>query len=124
MKKEPEYRPRAECAYAPHCTYYAMGQRKLKTGWANLCISHLDMYDTAYARKWCEEQGLASKETQLDFVREQVKLLDRPKDPKAWMRNARTPLAVKWRDEYLSAMRIPSADRIPGEDDEVLEQAA
>lgn len=118
MKKEPEYRPRAECAYAPHCTYYAMGQRKLKTGWANLCISHLDMYDTAYSRKWCEERGLASKESQLDFVREQVKLLSQPKDHKAWMTNPKSEIAKRLRDEFLARKDLP--EREPGEDSEEL----
>jgi len=105
---------RAECAHAPHCTYPALFRRKMPTGWANLCQMHAERHDTATAKAWCQERGLDTREKQIAFWREQVKLLNQPKDKRAWMNNPKSELARKWADELLMTQSV----REPGEDDE------
>ena len=111
---ETEYRPRGECAYAPHCTAPAWIRRRMPTGWANLCQLHAERHDNTLAKAWCEDRGLDTREKQIAFWREQVKLLNQPKDKRAWMNNPKSELARKWADELLTQQ--PS--REPGEDDE------
>ena len=125
MKAEHQPRPRAECAHAPHCTHYAMGQRKTKTGLANLCLPHLQEYDHARAMRWCELRGLMTRESQIEYIREQVTLLSRTKtteDYRAWQKNPRSETARRFVEELNAARKLPVRERQPGDDDEEIEE--
>lgn len=57
---------RAACAHEG-CREPASVRARTAHGWANLCLHHYLAHHGAVARRWCEERGLNTQESQMEF---------------------------------------------------------
>lgn len=61
-----------QCAYEG-CKTPAICREKLETGWANLCEAHMLKEHTKRAVKWCESQGLYTRDQKIEYCRKMAK---------------------------------------------------
>jgi hypothetical protein len=66
-----------------------------------------------------------TRESQIEYIREQVTLLSRTKtteDYRAWQKNPRSETARRFVEELNAARKLPVRERQPGDDDEEIEE--
>lgn len=107
------------------CNVGAKVNIKTPTGDANLCMGHYEAKALSDARAWLADRGLETMAEQRTFWRRQVEILREAKaDYRGWQRNPKSEIAQKFVDEINAARRLPVRERVPGEDDELLEEVA
>lgn len=103
------------------CAYWADGcvegsSVKLRSGfggWRQLCVTHYGVDNLAESLKFCVDRGLDATEKRIAFCRS---LWSKQRDPRAWMKNPKSEIARRYRDEIIRSQVV--SDRVPGEDDE------
>lgn len=106
-----------DCAYAPSCTSPAIFKRYTQSGPVNLCEYHDTEEHTRRSEAWCLDRGLDSTEKKIQFCREQMKSLMRPRtvaDYRRWMDQPKSELAAKYAEEYRGSRVV--VEREPGSD--------
>lgn len=116
--------PDVPCAHVD-CPHFAICSIKTPTGWANLCKNHYLSHFNDEARAYCEARGLTTREKKLEFIRERLAGIGKPRHPRRWAREliARAlqgerllPIQLQFALEALGLTKLPT--RVPGEDDD------
>lgn len=114
----------SECAHMG-CNVGAKVNVKTPTGYANLCMGHYDSKALSDAKAWLADRGLETMAEQRSFWRKQVEILKAGQtDYRGWQRNPKSEIAQKFVDEINAGRRLPVRERVPGEDDEPIEEIA
>lgn len=107
------------------CNVGAKVNVKTPTGYANLCMGHYDSKALSDAKAWLADRGLETMAEQRSFWRKQVEILKAGQtDYRGWQRNPKSEIAQKFVDEINAGRRLPVRERVPGEDDEPIEEIA
>lgn len=103
-----------DCAY-DRCDSHAVCRVRKPTGWANLCDFHYSNDNVRESIFYCQKHGLDTTEKRIAHCRA---LFKAPRDSRAWLKNAKSEIAKRYRDEVL---KVAPVEREPGQDDEEIE---
>lgn len=117
QERDPEPRRQLiDCAHA-NCMSPAICRVKRKQGWANLCDFHYANDNLDESRAYCEKHGLNTIEKKIAHIKAMLK---KPKDFRGWMNAPKSQLARDYADKVLGRGSV--RERVPGEDDEPIEE--
>jgi len=95
---------------------HAICKVKRKQGWANLCDFHYANDNADSSHNYCARHGLTTTEKKIAHTKS---MLTMQKDYRGWMQHPKSDLAQEFADRILGRAFV--RERVPGEDDELME---